>query len=355
MDKKKITKENEMKNLLMIILITTSLSAFACSKNNGDTLFVAFWNVENLFDTIDDLNKDDSEFLPSSKKEWDEEKLEKKMFNLSRVIISMNNGEGPDLMGFAECENEAVFTEMVNKHLSNFSYNIAYRESPDNRGIDVAFIYNKNKFDLVSVIGDTVTLPSNYPTRLILSITLKTKTGEDLYIFVNHWPSRRGGETESEKNRIAAAEVLRTKVDELFKTNPDSKIIIMGDFNDEPNNVSITDHLKANYYDCNAMIAGNIPPMNELYNLAAKSKQMGLGSFKFQTYWNLIDQIIISGALLGGQNFDYICDSFEIYKPYFMVTRSGKYEGAPLPTYGGDRYIGGYSDHFPVIAKFLMK
>jgi endonuclease/exonuclease/phosphatase family metal-dependent hydrolase len=344
-----------MKIYIIVIFLFSNIVGFALLKPERDTLFVAFWNLENLYDTLDDPFKDDAEFLPDSKKDWTGERFSKKLFNLARIIRSMNFEKGPDILGICESENEFALTSLINKNLKDMNYEIAYRESPDRRGIDVALIVRKDKFKLISIKADTVILPDNYPTRLILNVKLKSSIGEIIDVFVNHWPSRRGGVEKSEKNRIAAAEVLKRNVDVILKKNPEAKIIIMGDFNDEPSNISINEVLDAKMYDCNMMRSGGMIPSAALYNLSSVTQSLGMGSYKFQDQWNMIDQIIISGGLISNNKIEYLSESFHVYKNEIMVTHSGKYEGAPFPTFGGDRYLGGYSDHFPVVAKFLIR
>ncbi|MFA6597237.1 MAG: endonuclease/exonuclease/phosphatase family protein [Ignavibacteriaceae bacterium] len=324
------------------------------AQSKKDTVVVAFYNQENLFNAVDDPENNDAEFLPSSKKEWTEERFEKKMFNMARVIRSMNDNRGPDIIGFAEVENQKVLETMVEKHLSDLNYQVVYKESPDKRGIDVGMIFKKDKFTFLSMNADTVVLSDKYPTRLILNANIVTKSKDTLHIFANHWPSRSGGAEASEKNRVVAAQTLKNRIDALFAKSGKTNIIVFGDFNDEPTDISIKETLNANPLTCSDIKKLPKSFTKNLYNLAYSKKMDGEGSFKYRSEWDMLDQIIISGNLLTNKTFHLICNSFEIYKPEFIVTRSGKYEGAPFPTYGGIRYLGGYSDHFPVLAKFLL-
>jgi len=339
-----------MKNFCLILILCFYSNLFS---QTSDTVSIAFWNVQNLFDIADDPLKEDEEFLPSSEKEWTPERLNKKIYNLSRIIRSMNNDNGPDILGVCEVEHQHLLDSLTTKFFTDKNYKVAYLESPDGRGIDNGLIYNSKLFSLLSVKGDTIKLDDGYPTRLILNVNVITKLKDTLHIYVNHWPSRRGGESESEPNRIRAAETLRNSVDKNFIANDKSKIIIIGDFNDEPNNVSLLNTLKASPFLCSK--GDSVLPANELFNLAYKDFNDGLGSYKYQDNWNMLDQIIVSGSMLTDKKLSYICESFEVYKPFIMVTHSGKYEGTPFPTYGGNRYLGGYSDHYPVITKFVLK
>lgn len=347
---------SNMKKLLIVLLLIITLHFVLRAQIKSDTLIVAHWNLENLFDTINDSEKNDEEFLPQGQKEWTEERLDKKLYNLSRVIRSMNNNDGPDILGMSEVEHQALIDSMLNKFLSDKNYGVAYLESPDERGIDNGLIFKKDKFSLINVNGLHVQLDSNYETRLILFVRLLSENKDTLNVFVNHWPSRRGGEEKSEWARIAAAKTLRNTVDNLFLSNSNSKIIIIGDFNDEPTNNSIIEILKAAPFYCNSININDLKEdtKTDLFNLAYQKYSEGDGSYFYRDNFNMIDQIIVSKDFLTGNNIIYKCDSFDVYKPEFMVTHSGKFKGAPFPTYGGNRYLGGYSDHFPVIAKFII-
>ena len=343
-----------MKKLLFIISLTLLLFP-SLPAQSTDTLFVTFWNLENLFDTIDDPDKNDKEFLPDSEREWTNERLDIKQNHLARVIRSINNGNGPDILGVCEVEHQSVLDSMIIKYLNDQNYKIAYVESPDNRGIDNGLIYKSDKFTLLSVKGDTVHLADDWPTRPIVNTALLYQSKDTISVYVNHWPSRSRGREESEPNRMSAATTLRKSVDEEFRLNPKAKIIIIGDFNDEPTNVSILETLNAIPLLCDSLpSAEEIETSGELFNLSYEAFNKGLGTYKYRDDWNMLDQIIVSGDLITNPVFSYICNTFEVYKPGFIVTHSGKYEGAPFPTYGGRRYLGGYSDHFPVTAKFLV-
>jgi len=337
-------------NLLLILFLLLPFSISCQINQHKDTIFIAAWNVENLFDTEDDPIKNDSEFLPASKKQWTEDKLEQKLSNLVRVINFMNDGCGPDILALEEVENINVVKRLLYK-LPYRDYVIVYRESPDERGIDVTLIYDRDIFKIISADTLRVNLPNGAKTRYILHVTLNHKlSNTNLQIFVNHWPSRLGGQVKSEPNRIAAAKVLKGKVDSLLSINDKEQIIILGDFNDEPDNTSIKEILNAKEFNCEST---NIQP-KELINLAYKSFLSGKGTYLYGSDWNMLDQIIISSSLFDRMNLDYICDSFEIIQPSYMVQKSGEKIGAPIPTYSGNKYIGGFSDHYPVGAKFYF-
>jgi endonuclease/exonuclease/phosphatase family metal-dependent hydrolase len=343
-----------MKKIYLVFLLVVIPVIVSC-ETQSDTIFVAFWNLQNLFDTTDDPAIDDEEFLPGSELEWTEDRLDKKMYNLARTIRMMNNGKGPDILGVCEVENEAVLTEMMNRYLSDLSYQVAYIESPDNRGIDNGLLFRKDKFKLLSTQADTVHLSDGWPTRLIFGVNLLTNDNTAVTVFVNHWPSRSGGQLESEPKRISAAQTLRTAVDRIFQSDSNANIIIIGDFNDEPLNKSVLETLTAHPLKCDSINAViEFESGTELFNLSYVAFENEEGTFKYKDDWNMLDQIIVSGNLITGNDLRFICGTFNIFKPDFIVTKTGQYAGTPFPTYGGRRYLGGYSDHFPVSAKFLI-
>ncbi len=344
-----------MAKYLLILVFLFQVLIFPTNKDS--ILYVGFYNLENLFDTEDDPSTEDSEFLADSPKEWNQERLERKMYNLARVIRSMNDKEGPDVLGICEVEHDFLLDSMNNKFLKDKIYKSVSPNSPDGRGIQTGIMFKSKLFNLLDVFTDTVKLSGRSRTRLILGTALLYKDKDTLYFFVNHWPSRRGGQERSEINRITAAKTLRARVESIFYKNPSAKIIILGDFNDEPNNLSILENLKAKPLLCEVESADKISTVDDetdLFNLSYQKFSEGFGSYKFQDDWNMLDQIIVSRNLITGNSIIYICDSFEVYSPEFMVTKSGKYKGAPFPMYGGNRYLGGYSDHFPVVVKFKI-
>lgn len=343
-------------SLLIILFITTSIFS-KCSESPDEYLFIAFWNVENLFDPKDDPDKNDEEFLPSGSYEYTGERLERKMYNLARVIRSMNDNNGPDILGVCEVEHVYLLNSMNNQFLSDLNFESVGLESPDARGIDNALIYKADKFTFLSMSADTVNLTTAYETRLILYVSLLTKLNDTLHIFVNHFPSRRGGLEISERSRIETAQILRNSVNKILEENSNAKIIIIGDFNDEPTNNSVLNTLAAVPIKCDSLpgIDAEADLSSDLFNTSYQQYEDGIGSYKYRDDWNMLDQIIISRDLLVGHYLRYECNSFSVYKPSFMVTQSGTFEGTPFPTYGGRRYLGGYSDHFPVSAKFRIK
>ena len=343
-----------MKKITLIILIVlTALGRDLAREAGHDTLFVATWNLENLFDTTNDAGKSDGEFTPESNIQWTQKRLDRKLTNLSKVIKEMNYKKGPDILGVVEVEHRSLLDSLIERYLKENYYKVAYKESPDKRGIDNGIIYNSKKLKLLNIVGDTVVLPDKYPTRLILNANFLYKGKDTLVVFENHWPARIGGEDKTEPNRISAAETLHKLVELYTEKNAGVNIIIMGDFNDEPGNKSVKEILAADSGICVKNNDSNTGKSPVLFNLAYADFSKGLGTYKYRNTWDMLDQIIISRNMSVEGNLKYVCGSFQIFKPSFMVTKSGKYEGTPFPTYGGRKYLGGYSDHFPVTAKFV--
>ncbi len=338
---------------LIAFIVLTTFGRGLAQKSVHDTLFVATWNLENLFDTTKDAGKSDGEFTPGSRIQWTQERLDRKLSNLAKVIGEMNNKKGPDILGVVEVEHRSLLDSLIERYMKESYYKIAYKESPDKRGIDNGIIYNSKKLKLLDVIGDTVVLPDKYPTRLILNANFLYNNSDTLVVFENHWPARLGGEVKTEPNRLSAAETLHKLVNLYTGKNAGVNIIIMGDFNDVPGNKSIKEVLAADSGICeknNVSSSGEGPV---LFNLAYSDYSKGEGTYKYRNTWDMLDQIIISSSMSGKGNLKYVCGSFQIFMPDFMVTKSGKYKGTPFPTYGGRTYLGGYSDHFPVTAKFI--
>jgi len=330
------------------ILILIIISTLSYSQNRSDTLYIASWNLENLFDTIDDPGKKDEEFLPEGKKEWTQKRIDKKLEHLAKVITAMNDDKGPSILGVTEVEHRYLLDTLLARYFKDKNYKIAYAESPDKRGIDNGLIYDSDLFSLNFIETLRVNLDSGYPTRYVFLVNLTYKNGTEVNVFVNHWPSRAGGEERSKPNRAKAAEVLKEKVNQLLNDNPTTTIIALGDFNDEPNNRSIKEILDAEFFKCNQRVYPKT-----LYNLSSKLFEEGEGTYLYRGNWNMLDQIIVSGSVIYDRKFHYLCNSFELFKPNFMLTKSGKYKGAATPTFGGSKYLGGYSDHIPVGAKFI--
>ncbi len=330
---------------IKIVLLTLLLTVSIFSQVT-DTFYVASWNVENLFDNVDAPDKEDSEFTKDGRKEWTNERIYDKMSHLAEVMNFMNSGKGPDIIGFMEVEHQYLLEKIALNFFSGRNYNVVGYESGDARGIDNYLMYDADKFELIEYNKiPVVFFNSTYVTRDILHTSLKFD-GELIDLFVNHWPSRRGGEERSQPRRVTAASTLRRYVDSLAIAREESNIIIMGDFNDEPRNFSIAEILSAN------KIGGNT---SLLYNLAWEKFEQGIGTHFFGKEFNMLDQIIISEDLLDNAKIEYLDESFEIVSDDSFIYTEGKKKGAILPSFSDGKFRNGYSDHLPVSSKFYLK
>jgi predicted extracellular nuclease len=308
---------------------------------------IAFWNVENFFDTINDPKINDEEFLPDGKMKWTSERYNAKINNLAKVILAIGDGKGPDMLGMSEIENEGVLIDLTQKtDLKKLNYGIVHYDSPDKRGIDVALIYKKDKFKVLDSKAVFVPMPvDTILTRDILVVKGVLNKKDTMWICVNHWPSRRGGNDEaSEERRMFAAKKLHMTIVSILKINSHAKIIAIGDFNDEPTNKSIMS-LKCPVVDNDTIhYVGDC-----MTDLMDSLKAAGDGSYHYRKEINMLDNILIDDNFKTKKGV-YIINA-HIFKQDFMIGTNYKDDPpGPLHTYAGTRYIGGYSDHFPVYA-----
>lgn len=303
---------------------------------------IVFYNVENLFDTINQTDVIDEEFLPDGKLQWTKQRYQTKLDHLSQVITT-NLKENPVLIGLAEIENGSVVLDLAKTgRLANTKYKLAHKDSPDARGIDCALLYDSDRFKPLVITNLLVSIDSipDFKTRDILYVKGELQGKRTMHIFVNHWPSRRGGEAESEIKRIRAAEVARAKIDEILKDDPKANIILMGDFNDHPNNKSIENILKAKQIT---------DKKADLYNLLYDDHLAGLGTHNYNNEWGVLDQFIVSKALYKGKRkIKLLTKDAVIVKEDFQLYTAGDGTKKPATTYSGSKYFGGYSDHLPI-------
>jgi predicted extracellular nuclease len=342
-----------MNKLLLISFVTLLLSGCftnkKVTKNKDNFITVVSYNVENLYDYDDDLrNSGDDDFLPTSAKQWTKERYEKKVADLAKVIYSIDSINLPALVGLSEVENKKVVIDLANNEkLKSGNYYIVHEESPDERGIDVAFMYKQDIFKYIK--HQTIELnfkeDTTDKTRDILYIKGLIEN-DTFHVFVNHWSSRSGGQEESEFKRIAAASLLRNFIDSIFIIEPLANIIIMGDMNDEPQNTSLDITLNAKN--------NKLPKSNtELFNMMFDKDLINQGSYSYKGDWNMIDNLVVSKNLLekkSGYKVDYTAG--EVFNADFILYYNTKIdEKTPNKTYGGDNYYGGYSDHLPIYMK----
>lgn len=312
--------------LSIILLSLTSVASFAQTS-------IAFYNVENLYDTINQPH-DDDEFLPEAKSQWNSEKYGTKLTRINQVMDSLGS---PILMGFAEIENGRVLEDVIATSKTRTNYKVVHYESTDLRGIDVGLIYNPEKLALSNsgYIRFTLDNPEHPYTRDIL--WSKFVVGKDtLFALVNHWPSRRGGAEESEKNRIKAASFARKFIDSVQRASPKSLIIFMGDLNDYPTNASAK------------LIAAKLTPM-----ITSESGKFG-GSYLYQGEWDILDHILVSENFFKNKSMKLVKNSGSILSSDFILT---EYKGNIVPkrNYAGGNYLDGYSDHLPVRVLIELK
>ena len=390
-----------MKNLFSLIALLSISLVSAQQKKQVRAVTVGFLNVENLWDTVRsadyiDGTKDKSnpafhrsipldsikylevtekdykgvwndeslagkkvvrlqggseEFTPKSGKNYTYKIYKQKLENEAKVISEMGRaytGTAPVVVGLIEVENRQVVEDLVKEPaLAKYDYGVVHYNSYDYRGIDVAFIYQKRRFTPskswkkeVKVFGDN---GNREYTRDILVLT-GFLDNEKVAFFLNHWPSRRGGEAASLPKRNAAAAILKKEMDSVKSLDPSTKLIAMGDFNDDPISPSLKNYLKA---------VGNPKDLNEenhYLNLMYPLYKKGVASLAYQDAPNLFDQIIVSSNLYSPNNElrkDYSVFKAEVFAPAYLVNKEGNYKGYPFRSWNGDQFTGGYSDHFP--------
>lgn len=339
-----------MNKFLIFILLFLLFFELSAQNNEKLNFRVLCYNVENYFDCVDDPDTEDSEYLPTGIRAWNNEKYQRKQINISKVIAAVGGWEGPALVGLCEIESRKCLTDLTKySGLKNFGYKFLHHESPDIRGVDVALLYQPGKFEPIHDEAIRINFPSSpqTKTRDILFVKGILPTEDTLYVFVCHFPSRLGGELESEERRLYVASVLRSKVDSIFSVNAAPNMLIMGDFNDYPTNNSMLKVLMAH------------PPEKEiseqkLYNLMFPLHLSGKGSHKHEGEWGALDQIIVSGNLLNPLNKIFaLPEDARVFDADFLLENDEKFLGKqPFRTYKGMKYQGGFADHLPVYVDF---
>ncbi len=316
-----------------------------------DRFRIVFYNVENLFDYFDDSTKMDEEFLPRGGRFWTKARYQTKQNNLAKTIMATGGWEPPALIGLCEIENRYVLNSLTSfTALKTAGYEVIHQDSPDDRGIDVAALYRPDKFELINYEYYNITFPFDTVshTRDILHVVGKLPNKDTLHFFVNHWPSKYGGEFETEPKRMYAAKFLRTKVDSLLSINSNASVIITGDFNDEPDEASILEGL-APIADRSQVQA------TDLFNLMYPIR-FSTGTHSFQNKWSIIDQFIVSGSLMNStQGTRVFQGTAQVFDMPFLITEGATGATRPLRTYQGPKYIGGYSDHLPILLDLVLK
>ncbi|OFX88200.1 MAG: endonuclease [Bacteroidetes bacterium GWF2_33_16] len=342
---------------ILIIIFIAIFSVFNQQRINAQgkqlkVVSIAFYNLENLFDTIDTPDKNDIEFLPNGSYQWDSKKYNTKLERMSEVIAQIGadvTKSAPTVIGVSELENRKVLEDLVNMPLlKEYKYEIVHYESPDKRGVDVALLYQSSIMKVLNTRSATLKIEGidDFYTRdqLVVSGVID---GETLHFIVNHWPSRSGGEKTSRPLRNAAADLTRSLVDSIMHTDPTAKIIVMGDLNDDPSNESLIKHLKAKKSIDETKSGDLFNPMYDMY-------KKGIGTLAYRDAWNIFDMLILSYPLISKEHEGFKLYRTRVFDKDFLKNESGKYKGYPKRTHAGGVYQAGYSDHFPVYL-FLTK
>mgnify|MGYP003756655037 CR=1 FL=1 len=339
-----------IRHLLLFCTLPALMGTALSEPHNhlrGD-IRIMFYNVENYFDTADNPHTNDNEFLPLGVKEWTYKRYRNKTVNIYKTIVAVGEQEPPEIICFAEVENQKVLYDLINSTpLSKYPYSVVHYDSPDQRGIDVGIIYRSDRIRIRQSKAISVKNPANsaWVTRDILYVEGSAGENNSFHLFVNHWPSRLGGVKKSEINRNLAGQTLRKHVNDILENDSCANIIITGDFNDEPFNRSITEILGAVKFTSRGKCSN-------LYNLSASlAATCKCGTYRYRSEWDMFDQFIVSGAMLvNDKNSLTTCIScIHVAQHHFLLTNDEKYGGKqPSRTYLGPAYKGGFSDHLPV-------
>ena len=339
-----------MKRLLLILPVMLLMVASASAQDKP--YMVAFWNLENLFDIYDDPETHDEEFTPDGVKQWNEIKYQKKLSNIERVLfdIAAIQRDYPIVIGVSEIENRSVLEDLVSQpKLAGANYRICHYDSPDARGVDVAFLYRADVFKLQgseNIKLEVAELP-DFRTRDFV-VMWGTIEDEPFYFLVSHWPSRLGGKEASQFKRDACASQIRAIKDSLLAEIPATKVIVMGDFNDDATDGSIVETMGAKGKTKDLEKGDFFNPFNQML-------RAGHGTLAYQDMWNLFDNICVTENLINdeegklhlvkGSGNKFWGNIF--HRPY-MFQQEGQYKGYPLRTFVTNNFQNGFSDHFPV-------
>jgi endonuclease/exonuclease/phosphatase family metal-dependent hydrolase len=351
-----IAKMSMKKSFPIALLLVLPCLLNAQKADEYKVASIGFYNLENLFDTIDSPTTNDADFLPGGRLTWNTEKYLSKQANMAKVIAQLGSELSPDgvaLLGVSEVEGRNVLEDLVAQPaLKSRNYQIVHYDSPDERGIDVGLLYQPKYFTVLGSHAFPVTLTdpkTGEPdfTRDILYVTGKFD-GEPIHVMVGHWPSRSGGEAASAYARAAAAAVCKMVADSLKGVDPNAKIVIMGDLNDDPDSKSLTQVLKARR-------KADGLEKDELYNPMYDIYKEGNGTLAYRDSWNLFDQMIVSEGLVNKKTGGWQLYKAHVFRQPWLFQTDGAFRGYPFRTFVGDMFINGYSDHLPVYLYFLKK
>ena len=340
-----------MRNTLIILLSLIGLGLQGQDKQHKVSC-VAFYNFENLFDTVDDTTHWDDQFTPQGDYLYTDKIYNEKLANLSKVVSQIGTEltpDGPAILGVSEIENRKVLEDFSRQAaVADRNYQIIHFESRDFRGIDVALLYNPRYFTLekafnIPLITSISEQDTNFSRDILFAYGLMD--GERILFTVNHWPSRRGGEQATSHLREKAAQLNATVIDSLRKQEGITKVVVMGDMNDDPSNASMKTCLSAK-------AKKNKVQEGDMYNPMWNYYKKGYGTTAWNDAWSLFDQIVVSSDLLKPEGFHF--HQAKVFNQKWMIQKTGAYKGYPFRTYSWGKYTGGFSDHFPVYM-FLVK
>lgn len=340
------------KSFIVVLFLLVVGGSAAVSGQDARRNTIMFYNLENLFDTIPDPDTNDKEFLPDGGKKWNSHKYWTKMNNLDQVLfgVAAANKDFPAIIGVSEIENRSVLEDLVMMDkIRPANYRIVHYDSPDRRGVDVGFLYRADRFVLEGSYPHPVKIAElpDWRTRDIIAMW-GTMDGEPFYFMVAHWPSRLGGQQASEPKRVAAAQVMRNVIDSVLVARPETKIVVMGDLNDDPTDKSV------------AVTLGGKQKVKELqpgdvFNPYMEMFKKGQGTLAYQDAWNLFDNILVTENLVNAPRGQWRVIKTEgnkfygnIFRAKYLFQQEGQYKGYPLRTFVGDNFQSGYSDHLPV-------
>ncbi len=336
---------------LFVFTIFFISSTFLIGQTDSKKKFlvntIAFYNVENLFDTINDPKTWDDDRTPKGRDRWTSVIYKKKLKNIAKVIAEIGfdlTNQAPSVIGLCEIENRGVLEDLIKtESLIKENYQIIHYDSPDERGIDVAMLFKQNRF----IVSSSKTYPlylkrkdgsRDYTRDHLLVSGFLDK--DPIHFIINHWPSRSGGQMRSEPSRILAGKLNKKIIDSILQSSPKANIISMGDFNDNPGDKSIKPILNT-IFKKNKIKEGQLfNPMEELY-------RKGYGSYKYRGKWDMIDQFLLSKNLVDNNNGLFFLKA-SVFNKKYLINPSGKYEGYPFKSFAGGKFLNGYSDHFPI-------
>lgn len=334
-----------LRKLLIAALVLMALGSASAQRQGYRYYGIAFYNLENLFDTINNNGKYDKEFSPEGSRQWNGKRYWSKIKNLSYAISQMKTEKtplGPAVIGVSEIENRSVLEDLVKAPLvKDMNLKVIHHDSPDRRGVDVSLLYNEKLFRPMAVTNHTLSIPDepHFRTRDQMCV-VGLLDGSRIAIIVNHWPSRYGGEAKSSPKREAAAALTKHIADSLLNIDPSMAIVVMGDLNDDPSNKSCAEVLGA------LRNAQDVRP-GGFFNPFWKKLDDGIGSYIYRGGWDLFDQIIVNYNMLpqGESRLKFL--KAEVLNKEFLLQKDGRYKGYPLRTYSSGVWTDGYSDHLP--------